>query len=37
MTEHEMDKLIRLIRLKNKQKRNVKVLLKKDKDGFRTK
>lgn len=37
MKEHEIDKLIRLIRLRNKQKRNVKVLLKKDKDSFRTK
>jgi len=32
MTEHELDKLIRLIRLKNKQKANVKVLLKNKKD-----
>lgn len=33
MTEHELDKLIRLIRLKNKQKPNVKVLLKNKKDS----
>jgi len=32
MLEHELDKLIRLIRLKNKQKANVKVLLKNKKD-----
>ena len=33
MLEHELDKLIRLIRLKNKQKANVKVLLKNKKDS----
>ena len=33
MLEHELDKLIRLIRLKNKQKTNVKVLLKNKKDS----
>ena len=33
MTENELDKLIRLIRLKNKQKANVKVLLKNKKDS----
>jgi len=32
MLEHELDKLIRLIRLKNKQKANVKILLKNKKD-----